>query len=286
MAGELTTLYSDFIAAYGTRARDLLVEMGTEPQRIFCTGAPAWDTLFQTRGRLDTRECRSSLGLDPDRPVVVFLTSYNDGSSAGYPNELERRLKIHEAVANAVRSIEPCPQLVIRPHPNELWHHPLSAEEQNDALDSFAEWARELGHRDVRVILDRKIETIGAADLVLVETESAASIETIILERPVIVIPHFEGRFVFSEQDGILFARPTDLPRLVARLLASPEDRDAVRDSQRGALQVLHEGDDGAATQRVVQLICKLAARRPRTARFLLERHGTSRGPSIPHSGH
>ena len=84
IAGEVTTLYSDYLAAYGERARDLMVEMGCDPRRIFCTGTPSWDPLFADDATLDPGEARRLLGLDPDRPVVVFLTSYSDGSSACY----------------------------------------------------------------------------------------------------------------------------------------------------------------------------------------------------------
>jgi Flp pilus assembly protein TadD len=259
VAGDMQNLYSDFVAAYGERGHDLMVSTGIPGERIIDTGAPLWDPLYAPQSRIPAGEARQRLGLDPTRPVLTFLCSYSDGSSPTFPLEIRRRLEIHRAIAAAVSQLEPPPQVIMRPHPNELGRHSVSPEDVDAAHQVLLEWLDSLGHRDVRVITDRKTEVIRAADVVLVEAESTALAEAMILERPVVVLSRYEKKSIYSEADGVLYVRDADLAAMLANLLKNRAEREAIVSRQLQALSEINEGNDGHATQRVADLIVELA---------------------------
>jgi hypothetical protein len=68
VAGEMFTLFADYVASYGQRAKDILVALGNAPERIMLTGAATWDTYYLPEARMDRRTARRTLGLDPDNP--------------------------------------------------------------------------------------------------------------------------------------------------------------------------------------------------------------------------
>jgi len=265
VAGEMHTLYSRYLAAYGRRSRDFLVSQGNPPERIFLTGAPLWDHLYLPESRLNPAEAKTRLGLDPARPVVLFTTSYADGSSAFFPAILRRHRAIHDEVLEAVARLGGEVQLLVRPHPQEVGRVGLSGE-QTAALDRlYLEYAAQRYGAQVHLLRSHKLEALAAAEVVLVTGQSSVIPEAMIVDKPVISLALFpEEPRTYSREDGVwVLEGDEELPRVLTDLLQDEGLRETLRQRRQQALPDINYGHDGRAAGRVVSLISELAADNP-----------------------
>ncbi|MGD0626833.1 MAG: tetratricopeptide repeat protein, partial [Thermodesulfobacteriota bacterium] len=258
-AGEMSTLFSDFVAAFGQR--DRLAEMGNSPERIFLTGAPAWDEFYLGKARLSKTEARRHLGLRPEWPVVLFCATYAEGSTAFCPALTRQMLAVHQALAEVMRNLGDQAQLIVRPHPNEYLRMPRAVEDEKWLAEAYGKWARQAGISRLYLSRSQKLQAIRAADVVIVNSESSVVPEVMILERPVILIPFHELR-LYTEQDGMVIADDLSLlPQIVLDLLANPAKQHSIIQRQNAALPLMNFGHDGRATERVTRLVVELANR-------------------------
>lgn len=257
-AGEMTRLYSDYAAVFGERARRLMIRLGNSPERLIATGAPLWDPLYAERKRMNRDGAARALGLDPVRPIVLYCASYN-GSCADFRGLAERQYRTHQVLSEAMRAHPSRPQLVIRPHPNELIRTGFSQDEFSSLFRQYEAWCAGAGQSADGLSIDRKLEVICAADVLVVEGSSAIIPEGMIFGRPIVALPSFDEP-VYGPDDGVLSSDIEGLPQVLEELLAPEAPIDELVGRQRRALPDLNHGDDGRATGRVARLIEELAA--------------------------
>ncbi len=261
VAADMLRLFSDHMTIFGERAKRILVDHGNEPERIHLTGAPGWDRLYIDGCRPGVAEARQALGLDPAKPVVAYCASYAEGCSAFFAPFARRLLTLHRLVLGAIRATGLDIQLVVRPHPNELRRRSTSTDLANHVDDGYTEWLREKGFNHVHVVRDRKIEVLRAADVVLQVGASSVMCEAMLLERPVIILPWFQNEMrICDESDGVLFTDgESDLATKIVRVLQDETFRNELLQRQEKAMPEFNFGHDGKASQRVADLIVRLA---------------------------
>lgn len=83
-------------------------------ERVFCTGAPKFDPWFEVQPTLDRRSFCQKIGIDPEKPYLLYLCSseFISGDETSYIMELADRLH-SDARFNDLT-------LLIRPHPQNL----------------------------------------------------------------------------------------------------------------------------------------------------------------------
>lgn len=261
LAGEVHTVYADYVAVYGERARANLIAKGNAPERIFVTGAPLWDPLYVEAAQLDAVQARQQLGLAADRPVLLVCTSYTEGSSAAYTHLTHGLYSMHQAILRAVRDFPLPLQLVVRPHPNEMLRNPLPAQEQAWLDAAYQEWLARQGVASARLLRGDKVAAIRAADVVLVTGQSSLIAEAMILQRPVVTLEHdLSAQPTFTAEDGIIALHDwSQLRGTLEHVLSDAQARAAIVERQNKRLPELNHANDGRATQRLVELIEHLA---------------------------
>jgi glycosyltransferase involved in cell wall biosynthesis len=262
-AGEMHTLYSDYLAVFGRRAKQDAVDAGTAPERIVETGAPHWDRLVRIEAKIDRDEACRSLGLDPARPVVLYCAGYADGSTAFYSAFVRWFDDVFRAVAKACSAAGEGVQLVVRPHPHERARQPTTDREYAALLDRLKAWSCELGTPIAQFSLGDKTTAVGAADVVVAPASSSIVPEVMILQRPVVGVPFFnEAGLLYDESDGVAVARDEDqIANEIRRLTADRAYRDKMLERQRLALPDLNATMDGTGSLRTARFIHEIAGR-------------------------
>jgi glycosyltransferase involved in cell wall biosynthesis len=260
LAGEMSTVYASRVAAFGARARDVLVGLGNAAERIVLTGAPLWDELYGAARRTPRDEARRRLGLEPHRPTVLFCGTYADGSSAFFPSVSRRVAVTYRTLATA--AARGGFQLVVRPHPQELDRVGMPPADRARLIEGHCRTLASQMGSDVRIVTDRKIESVCAADVVVTMGCSTMIPEAMILQRPVVTVPFIQQEPpVYTAADGICVANEASaLPEVVQTLLGDTERCAAMVTAQNLALPALNYGNDGRASGRVVRAIVEMAA--------------------------
>ena len=263
VAGEYErAVRSDYISVFGDRARRFLEDIGCEPQRIFVSGSPYWDSLYLPDARMDKFEARKRLKLDADKPVVLFCTSYPLASSAFYPSWVKQLALAHLSLIQAIKEMDSSVQIILRPHPWELGRVGLSSSQERELLETYKSWLRSHGLTKVLISRDRKIEAVRAADVVLTGAMTSLIAETMILERPVVVCP-LEINFAYqpyTTKDGIVVVEDqTQLPVILKNLLADSTQRQEIVQRQLNMVEDINGGNDGNALERLAKIVYKLA---------------------------
>jgi hypothetical protein len=233
---------------------DLLRYHGVPAERVRVTGWPQSDVYARRRPREDydaiVREC----GLDPSRPVVLFVANW--WTNAPYEGALVTRLvEWFQGSGAAARC-----NLLVRPHPRDV-----------EAADRFAAalgkpWAHvqqaTYGDFDTLVTLLQHVDCV-------VVNAGTTMLDAIVSGRPVVCVLYDEGapagetwaaKNLAGEHYRVLagssaFYRATRFEEVVAgiqRALAYPDELAAER--QRVAREVVGE-IDGHAGERVVAAI-------------------------------
>ncbi len=255
VAGDHHALHSLY-AAWGERARERLVAFGNAPSKIFVTGSPSWDPLYQPENRPSAAEAKARIGLDPSRPALLYCTTYANMQTAFWPAIKERILTITKALLEAIRQAGDV-QLVVRQHPSEATA--AGRESQEDLEQAYRAWAAGLGVERLVFNSGAMHDAVRACDIV-VTTPSTVVVEAMILERPVIMIPRQPGadRFFRAEDGIVVIDDELDLPAEIARLLGAAWAREEIVRAQRRALPAFNFGNDGRAAERVAELLEEL----------------------------
>ena len=253
VAGEMSDLYANFLAAFGEIHRMRLTENHVSRERIFLTGSPLWDSLYTQRVSISKEDACRVLGLDPGRPVVLFCTSGTNGSSPYFPGKCRNLFSLHRDVLQAVHRIGPEVQLLVRPHPNELGRARYSERDLEWLDQAYQQWAVTHHQVNVRLVRDKKIECIRAADVMITVPSNVIS-EAMILERPVITVPLLfkEDGTMSEEYEGTRVVRDkTQIYHVLKELLDRPSAREEIVKRQNAVMPDVNYGHDGKATDRV-----------------------------------
>jgi len=216
--------------------RDWYVARGFPEENIRVVGYPLWDKWVEATEKVDRDHACMVLQLEPDRPIVLFCTSW-----AQYTNMIDD----HTVMKRAARAILKATkaqgwQLIWSLHPGE----PPGTEK------SCAEAAKRYG---VPALITRRhlSYTTAAADAVVAVGPSNVLIEAAIADRPIASI-HLRGYGFPSTPPWTVRPTKTSMEAVIGRMIADRSEWDAARD---GFVERFAHLIDGKATERVVGYI-------------------------------
>lgn len=262
-AAGMHTLYSDYAAVFGQRTFDDMVEMGNDARRLFVTGCPFWDYLYSSAAQISSEEARRRLNLPLDKKIVVVCASYADGASPFFPAISHKLFQQHQMILETVNRLDGNIQVILRPHPHELQRATTSISVAQQVDELYHDWIKRNGYNQIRVIRDRKIEVLKAADIVVTFGSSSIIPEAMILQQPVIMMPWFhDPDYFFDEKVGVLIVEEdVKLQETIEDLFCKPQfSADIIRRQQKALPEINHK-NDGRATERVADLIIDLATK-------------------------
>ena len=88
------------------RAQLIALYPSVDPKRVIVTGTPQFDFHFHDDVRWTRSEYCARMGLDPDRPIVLYST--------GMPNHMPGEERLVEGISDALAEVPGHPQLVVR----------------------------------------------------------------------------------------------------------------------------------------------------------------------------
>lgn len=256
--------YHWHFGVFGTREREALLDMGSQPELVHATGAAHWDHLYRNEFRPSKEQARASLGLPQDRPFIVLAGGLASGGTPFFARKAVQLMDASSIFLEGVSRLMPPPLVAVRPHPGESRQkpgRPPTPAEMADYRRWFADSGVELIHIDYsqRSLVNEKAVVFRAADVIVVPDASSTVVtEAMILERPVILIEPGETPFMrfYTEQDGIPTARTgNELGMLLDKILLDEPYRQGLLKQIEAALPELNQGHDGQSTARVVDLI-------------------------------
>ena len=252
--GVVSPHLARYVVQSKTMRADLQRYHGIDPSRVSVTGWPQSDVYHRQRPRADYEALLARLGLDPDKPVVLYAG--NTPTNQPYEGNMVERLVNWRAEGDAHGR----PQLLFRPHPRD-----------NEVRTRFA---AALGRPGVAV-QDASYTDLG--DLVTLLQHIAGVVAnggTVLLDglandRPVVCITFDEGappgeRWADLNLGGAHYReliasdavyRADDFDGLVAaieRALAHPDEH---ADERRRVVAEIMGDVDGHAVERVVAAI-------------------------------
>lgn len=287
-AGEMHTLYSDYVCVFGERAKRDMIEAGTPADRIIVTGAPHWEHLPSSLEKVTRDDACRRLGLDPSRPVVLYTGGYAEGASGYYPFIARWMEQTLRSTIDACKSVGQEVQLIVRPHPHERRRYPLDRSTLDSTDEMLRAWARELGHPIAHLSLGDKIDPFRAADIAIATAGSSIIPELMMTGCPVIGVPIFkEAGLLYHESDGVAIARePADITPILRRLLNDASERSEMLARQKASLADLDQPGLSRPSRRIAMAVDRIASdafrHQFRAARML---HGYKR-PSVLLAAH
>jgi CDP-glycerol glycerophosphotransferase (TagB/SpsB family) len=236
----------DKVFVVGEYMRRTLVERGIleeDDPRIERVGMPKLDALVD--GSLRRDEVLAGLGLDPDRPVVLYAPTWGEGSS------LEAwGTEILEALGRLPV------QVLVKLHDNSY-----------DRRKTTVDWEsaiRALERPDFLQIRDASVLPALVAADVLVSDASSVANEFLLLDRPIVfadcpeLLESLEGRAdleTWGRRTGRVAGAQGELTTAVERALADPAEHGEVRAA--AARDLFYE--PGRATERAVACLLRYA---------------------------
>jgi len=266
--GSCSEIFATRVAAPGDYSRRVYAENGQPPERVVVTGVPRWDPL-PTLGARSPGMVRLAMGLDPNRPLVVFATSWVEWATADATNVVASLAPIFAGFLRGVRRTGgPPPQVVVKFHPSET---------ADNAWPPLADGYRSLceaeGVGDVLFRIGDAAPWLAAADVV-VSINSSLALETLLARRVPINVPVHPTAVhaVYGADTAVLgAATPDDLAALVEPALRDPAVRATVLERRAATVADYVFADDGRASERVAAVAHAMLA--PERARSL---------PSVP----
>ena len=233
----------DVTAVFGESARRLLVQIGHyREDSLVATGSLKFDDLARVAREWDPKVTRARWKLGPSDRLLLVASRF-------------RAIRdTHQALgpvfSDLVRAVGSLPDVVclVKPHPAET-------------AAPYEAVLRALGASRVRVLPSGAdlMTLLHAADA-LVTVESASAIEALVLAKPVVILnlPTHLGELV---DKGVALGVDADedpLPALRSALTDAPT-RERLRAARERYLADMAMGVDGAATQRILELIGRAA---------------------------
>ncbi len=230
------------IAVMGPFAKKAYVNMGVPPEKVFVTGQPGFDILYQKK--LDKDWLRAELGIPEDKGLVTLATQPSPSLRIWGEGMYE---KVVTAVVQAMEQF-PEKQLVIKLHPAE------TGEECRQILDQIG-CDRAIICRDIDIH-----EVLYASDL-LITVHSTVALEAMLLDKPVIMMNLSDkpDPYPYARSGAALGVyKEEDLAPAMKQALSDPKARDELaRNRKRFAMEHAYKLD-GQSAQRVADLITRL----------------------------
>ncbi len=263
-AGNMHTVYADFIATYGEIERENLIGNGNSAEKIFVTGSPYWDSLYKEK-RISNSEARHLLNLPSGQRVILVTFTYLDPSSSHFYRGSRRMYEQMLDLAKLSNELGDDVTFILRPHPHEILRATGDKKIVSGIDELFTQWAKQRGFSNF--IIDRQkfaSVAIAASDIVLCLGESNLILEAMILQRPVIIMPLFENtNFTYNEEIGIQVVNDfTALLVCVNSFLADGQKSAKTITEQNEILPGINLNQDGKAIERLSDLIITLANQR------------------------
>lgn len=226
------------MAVWGDISRQWLVDHGAQADRLVVTGPPQFDQLTQ---RKKTEQLRGlvcqRLGLDPDQVVLTLAVIQLAGREM-----VETALEAMEVLTDF--------QLVVKLHPGERDEAQLMDLVMGLGLPN----AIAVKHFDIHDLLE-------ISDVVIV-WQSTVGLEALILDKPLIAFQFdMPAPVPFAEYGAAVQVRSAEeLVNAVRRILTDKELQATLAQGRDSFVRSYIGEADGHATDRVIELIDKLAA--------------------------
>ncbi len=235
---EYVPAWSDYVAVWGEQGLRWFEEAGIEPSRLVVTGCPRFDSYANLRRVPRTpgaeEEVVVTLLLNPSAPSVrsAMLAEYLEAL-----RETPWRLRIRL--------------------------HPAESESQFQRL-----W-QDLAPSEVRgrttISQSEPLQQVLRASDAVVTYDSTAGLEAMLLGKPVVIYGShlFPTASPYPNWDGNpLPTTPAALREALHHLLVDPAGREEVIEAQDRYVQRENHGLDGKATQRITNLVLRVARER------------------------
>ncbi len=190
----------------------------------FLVRETGWPKLDPLAAPIERKAVRATLGLEPDRPVVLYAPTFSPRFTsatyllepiAGLKDRYQWLIKFHDLMDPAVK----------------------------------AQYQAQLGARVVGPDHPDILPLMQASDLLITDTSSVAY-EYLLLDRPIITY-----RAAVRRDKGIDSTRAADLPAAIERSLREPDE---FAPRRRQYLNQLHPYTDGKSAQRVVAAVTEI----------------------------
>ncbi|MCK4577319.1 MAG: CDP-glycerol glycerophosphotransferase family protein, partial [Candidatus Marinimicrobia bacterium] len=181
------------------------------------TGWPKLDSLAES---IDIREAKSGLGLDPNRPLILYAPTFSP--------RYESASALLEPICSQAGSKY---QWIVK------FHDLMPANIRNSYQQRLGSAVLSAEHSDITPLL-------AAADVMITDTSSVAY-EFLMLDRPIITY-----RAAARQDKGIDLQSPANLAEAIQRSLDDPAEFTLQRQEYLGQL---HPYRDGQSARRVVQ---------------------------------
>ena len=230
------------VAVVSSHARKMYINMGAEPERVFVTGQPRFDQIWQKK--FDREYAFKELGLSQDKGIVVLATQPLLGS---FWTEKDRENFV-TTIVNAMDQF-PEKQLVIKLHPSEK-------------MEEYRQILTKMGHDGVIICQDIDLYQLLHASDLLMTIHSTVALEAMLLDKPVITV-NLSGRpdlFPFAESGAAIGVY--DEKSLVPAIRKALYDAKVGSEMKRKRTQFVQEHaykQDGQASKRMAELIIQLA---------------------------
>lgn len=145
--------------------------------RVFCTGAPKFDLWFDIRPTLDRLKFCEKIGLDSEKPYLLYLCSseFISGDEVVFVKEVAEKIKQDPRLRNMT--------LLVRPHPQNLT--PWKAVRQDDC--DFLIWPKDQTSLAPQDMIQEYFHSLLYSTGV-VGINTSAFIEAAIVDKPCIAI--------------------------------------------------------------------------------------------------
>lgn len=229
-----------YIAVVSQFAKDAHISMGAPADKVFVTGQPGFDLIWQTK--VSREQIVDELGVPENKGIIVLATQ---PLGALWTEEEQE-----EFVGTVVRAVSEFPekQLVIKLHPSEK-------------ITEYQGMLERIGNS--KAIICQKINLYGllkACDL-LMTVHSTVALEAMILNKPVITI-NLTGKhdvMPYARSGAALGAyKKEDVASAIRKALYDPEVRRSLERNREKFVAEHAYKVDGQASKRVAELIIRL----------------------------
>lgn len=252
-------LDTDLLAVFGDRGKDGFLDIGVHPDRLIATGNPTWDdypAMVQRRSALRA-ELAAAHQIPAQLPWLVFGTTWCAYVSARNDGGINSHCLEHYIIACRklqLMGVEVQPVVKSRPNNSAA----LLAEIQ--LLCQRHHYPQE------RVLLatgDPKAWVVSAD--VFISMDSNLGVEAMLCGTTSINLLNGQGVMLgpcLDSHSGIVEVDPSGLLPVLCRVLSNPEVRAELRAQGQASALRYNIGIDGRATERVVDLMARMAGQR------------------------
>lgn len=258
-----------FLWNFYNRAELLRAYPAVAVESIVIVGAPQFDFYWDATYRWSDMEWRKSLGLPLDRPIILF----GAGHSLIVPHEPHWLTQLDEAISSG--GIPQQPLILFRRHPNDApdrWQTALKNARHIIADDAWRVGEKIVSHTNVtRYDIEKLVSTLVHSH-VHINASSTLTIDGAVFDRPQ-VGPTYDDRLgkPYDQLTRDLYNREHYLPitrsggltladnrdMLIAAVRQGLEKPEQQQEARRQMVREIITYDDGQATARVSDAICK-----------------------------